>query len=81
MTARVFATFASPVWASILPARIMDNHEIERLVDTSDEWIRKRTGIVERRIAAPDETSCTMAVAASRGSRWRWPTSTLPSSI
>ncbi|MGE3912918.1 MAG: 3-oxoacyl-ACP synthase, partial [Chloroflexota bacterium] len=32
-----------------LPSRIMDNHEIEKLVDTSDEWIRKRTGIVERR--------------------------------
>jgi 3-oxoacyl-[acyl-carrier-protein] synthase III len=49
-----------------LPARVMDNHEIEKLVDTSDEWIRKRTGIVERRIAGPEETSCSMAVAASR---------------
>ena len=49
-----------------LPARVMDNHELERLVDTSDEWIRKRTGIVERRIAAADETSCSMAVAASK---------------
>jgi 3-oxoacyl-[acyl-carrier-protein] synthase-3 len=49
-----------------LPARVMDNHELEQLVDTSDEWIRKRTGIVERRIAAPDETTCTMGVAASR---------------
>ena len=49
-----------------LPAKVMDNHEIEKLVDTSDEWIRKRTGIAERRIAGPDETSCTMAVAASR---------------
>ena len=41
-------------WGKHLPARIMDNHEIERLVETSDEWIRKRTGIVERRIAALD---------------------------
>ena len=49
-----------------LPARIMDNHELERLVETSDEWIRKRTGIVERRIAAPDETSATMGIAAAR---------------
>jgi 3-oxoacyl-[acyl-carrier-protein] synthase-3 len=49
-----------------LPARVMTNQEIEKLVDTSDEWIRKRTGIVERRIAADDETSGTMAVAASR---------------
>jgi 3-oxoacyl-[acyl-carrier-protein] synthase-3 len=49
-----------------LPARIMDNHEIEKLVETSDEWIRKRTGIAERRIAADGETSGTMAVAASK---------------
>jgi 3-oxoacyl-[acyl-carrier-protein] synthase-3 len=49
-----------------LPARVMDNHELERMVDTSDEWIRKRTGIVERRIAGPDETSATMGIAASR---------------
>jgi 3-oxoacyl-[acyl-carrier-protein] synthase-3 len=49
-----------------LPARVMDNHELERLVDTSDEWIRKRTGIVERRIASPDETTCSMGVAAAR---------------
>jgi 3-oxoacyl-[acyl-carrier-protein] synthase-3 len=44
----------------------MDNHEIERLVETSDEWIRERTGIVERRIVADDETTGTMAVAAAR---------------
>ena len=49
-----------------LPAQIMTNHDLEKLVDTSDEWIQKRTGIVERRIAGPDETSSTMAVAASR---------------
>jgi 3-oxoacyl-[acyl-carrier-protein] synthase III len=53
-------------WGKFLPARVMDNHELERLVDTSDEWIRKRTGIAERRIAAPDETTCTMGVAAAR---------------
>lgn len=49
-----------------LPARVMDNHELERLVETSDEWIRKRTGIAERRIAAPEDTSASMAVEASR---------------
>ena len=49
-----------------LPAHIMTNHDLEKLVDTSDEWIQKRTGIVERRIAGSDETSSTMAVAASR---------------
>jgi 3-oxoacyl-[acyl-carrier-protein] synthase-3 len=53
-------------WGKYLPERVMDNHELERMVDTSDEWIRARSGIVERRIAAPDETTCTMGVAAAR---------------
>lgn len=53
-------------WGKYLPPRVMDNHEIERLVDTSDEWIRSRTGIVERRIAGPEETTCSMAAAASQ---------------
>jgi 3-oxoacyl-[acyl-carrier-protein] synthase-3 len=53
-------------WGKHLPSRVMDNHELERLVDTSDEWIRKRTGIAERRIAADDETSSTMGIAAAR---------------
>ena len=53
-------------WGKYVPERVMDNHEIEKLVDTSDEWIQARTGIRERRIAAPDETTGTMAVAAGR---------------
>lgn len=53
-------------WGKYLPERVMDNHEIERMVDTSDEWIRSRSGIAERRIAAPDETTCTMAVESAR---------------
>ncbi len=52
-------------WGKYLPRRVMDNHEIERMVDTSDEWIRARSGIVERRIAAPDETTCSMSVASA----------------
>lgn len=47
------------------PARVVDNHEISRRVDTSDEWIRTRTGIVTRRIAGPDETVLEMAAIAS----------------
>src|SRR5215471_5920745 len=43
----------------------MPNSELEELVDTSDEWIRARTGIGERRIAAPEETTCSLAVQAS----------------
>jgi 3-oxoacyl-[acyl-carrier-protein] synthase-3 len=44
----------------------MPNSELQALVDTSDEWIRERTGIGERRIAAPEESTCTLAVLAAR---------------
>ena len=44
----------------------MPNSELAELVDTSDEWIRARTGIRERRIAAPEETTCALAVHAAR---------------
>ena len=37
---------------SYLPARVMTNADLERIVETSDEWITSRTGIKERRIAA-----------------------------
>jgi 3-oxoacyl-[acyl-carrier-protein] synthase III len=53
-------------WGKYLPARIMPNAELAELVDTSDEWIRARTGIGERRIAAPEETTCSLAVNAAR---------------
>src|SRR6266496_4253711 len=53
-------------WGKYLPERIMPNAELAELVDTSDEWIRARTGIGERRIAAPEETTCTLAVNAAR---------------
>ena len=38
-----------------LPERVLSNQEIERMVDTSDEWITTRTGIKERRVVAEDE--------------------------
>jgi 3-oxoacyl-[acyl-carrier-protein] synthase-3 len=49
-----------------LPERVLSNHELERMVDTSDQWIRDRTGIQERRIARNDETSATMGAEAAR---------------
>jgi 3-oxoacyl-[acyl-carrier-protein] synthase-3 len=49
-----------------VPARIMTNHDLEKLVDTSDEWIQTRTGIRERRIARPDESVSEFAHAASQ---------------
>ncbi|HEY0581095.1 MAG TPA: beta-ketoacyl-ACP synthase III [Chloroflexota bacterium] len=53
-------------WGKYLPQRVMPNAELATVVDTSDEWIRARTGIGERRIAAPEETTCTLAVLAGR---------------
>jgi 3-oxoacyl-[acyl-carrier-protein] synthase-3 len=44
----------------------MTNDELEALVDTSDEWIRTRTGIAQRRIAGADESTGSMAVAAAK---------------
>jgi len=48
-----------------LPERILTNAELEKMVDTSDEWIRSRTGIEKRHIAAEDETTCDLAQQAS----------------
>ena len=49
-----------------VPDRRLTNQELEVIVDTSDEWIRERTGIRERRISAPDQASSDLAVAAAR---------------
>jgi 3-oxoacyl-[acyl-carrier-protein] synthase III len=51
---------------SYLPKRVMLNQEFEALVDTSDQWIRERTGIKQRHIAADDETTSDMALAAAQ---------------
>jgi 3-oxoacyl-[acyl-carrier-protein] synthase-3 len=48
-----------------LPERIVGNEELASRLDTSDEWIRQRTGISERRIAAPGELTSDLAVAAA----------------
>jgi 3-oxoacyl-[acyl-carrier-protein] synthase III len=47
------------------PARIVTNEEICERIDSSDEWIRERSGIVTRRFAAPDESVVDMSVAAA----------------
>jgi 3-oxoacyl-[acyl-carrier-protein] synthase-3 len=51
---------------SYLPKRILTNTELEKMVDTTDEWIVTRTGIRERHIIADDEFTSDMAVAAAR---------------
>ncbi len=48
-----------------LPERVMSNAELENLVETTDEWIRSRTGITQRHIAREDETTSDMAHSAS----------------
>ena len=54
-------------WGMYAPERVLTNAELERVVDTSDEWIQTRTGIRERRIAAAHETTATLsAIAAKR---------------
>ena len=51
---------------SYAPSRVMTNTELERMVATSDDWIRERTGIRERRIAATGEACSDLAVQAGR---------------
>ncbi|HEY7737662.1 MAG TPA: beta-ketoacyl-ACP synthase III [Candidatus Limnocylindria bacterium] len=53
-------------WGMYAPSRVMTNEDLSKIVDTSDEWIRTRTGIRERRIAADDETTTTLATNAGR---------------
>lgn len=49
-----------------LPEKVLTNHDLEKMVDTSDEWILERTGISKRHIAAEDETTCDLAEQAAR---------------
>jgi len=58
--ARILAT------GSALPERIVTNADLEKMVDTSDEWIRTRTGIRERRVAADGETTGDLALRAAQ---------------
>ena len=51
---------------SYLPEQILTNSELEKIVDTTDEWIRSRTGIEKRHVARDDETTCDLAEKASR---------------
>lgn len=51
---------------SHLPAKVVTNHDLEKIMDTSDQWIRERTGICERRIVEDDETTATLTEMACR---------------
>ncbi|MHB1630334.1 MAG: 3-oxoacyl-ACP synthase, partial [Bacilli bacterium] len=52
---------------SHVPETIITNADLEKLVDTNDEWIRSRTGIRERRRLAPEQTVTDIAIQAARG--------------
>jgi len=60
MYARIIGT------GSYLPERVVHNTDLEKIMDTSDEWIRERTGIVQRHYAAEGETTVDMAEHAAR---------------
>lgn len=49
-----------------VPPQVWDNHRLARMVETTDEWIRSRTGIVTRHIASDDETTATLGAEAAR---------------
>ncbi len=52
-------------WGKCLPSQILSNYDLEKMVDTSDEWIRTRSGISERRIVSEEETTSTIATVAA----------------
>ena len=52
-------------WGRYVPSQVLTNADLEKMVDTNDEWIVSRTGIRERRVAAADETTASMAAVAS----------------
>ncbi len=60
MGVRIFGT------GSYIPEKVLTNFDFQNMVDTSDEWIRTRTGIVERHIAPPEMSSGDMAINAAK---------------
>lgn len=53
-------------WGKYMPEKILTNQDLEKMVDTSDDWIRTRTGIEERRIVTEPESTATLAINAAR---------------
>jgi 3-oxoacyl-[acyl-carrier-protein] synthase-3 len=64
MTSQVPRSVRITGWGRYAPAQVLTNADLERMVDTSDEWIVSRTGIRERRVAAADETTASMGAVA-----------------
>lgn len=53
-------------WGMAVPERVLTNADLEKMVETSDEWIVSRTGIRERRIVGPNDTTTSLGAAAAR---------------
>ena len=53
-------------WGSAVPSKVLTNLDLEKLVETSDEWITSRTGIKERRVVSEGEYTSTLAISAAR---------------
>src|SRR5262249_2729896 len=53
-------------WGWYSPSKVLSNQDLEKLVETDDAWIRSRTGIRERRIAGPGETTASMGTIAAK---------------
>ena len=49
-----------------LPERVMTNADLEKIVDTTDEWIRTRTGVERRHVVEPEQTTSDMCVEAAK---------------
>lgn len=64
MTSRQVSGVHLTGWGAYVPSQILTNADLEKMVDTNDEWILSRTGISERHIAGPDETTASMAAVA-----------------
>ena len=69
MMKRPFVEIASV--GSAVPERVLTNHDLTRMLDTSDEWIVERTGIRERRIAGPEQTVAMLSREASEAALQR----------
>ncbi|MFN3739653.1 MAG: beta-ketoacyl-ACP synthase III [Thermodesulfovibrionales bacterium] len=60
MLSRIIST------GSYMPEKVLTNHDLEKMVDTSDDWITERTGIKERRICKPDQAASDLACEAAK---------------
>ncbi|MCI0478573.1 MAG: 3-oxoacyl-ACP synthase, partial [Anaerolineales bacterium] len=53
-------------WGKYAPPNIVTNDELAKKIETTDEWIRERTGIAQRHVASEKESTATMAISAAR---------------